>query len=224
MTVLSSRRLALLAPLAVAVALSLVGCATRHPENQVPFATVSTGIVWRVEPGDVVKTKIYREPDLSGESIVPPNGQAYFPGVGRVSVVGMSLDSLQTEISARYAKLVIDAAVDVTLVRDVVVYGETRSPGVYLVDASTTVLGLLAKGGGAAGSGKSPTMTLIKADGRQLRLPREARLVQIDVRHGDAVYVAQDSFFARNAQNFTVFSTVVTVLVSIAYLISFVTK
>jgi len=224
MTVSRFGRIAALAPLVVAAALSVTGCATRHPEGQVPYATVSPGIVWRVEPGDVVKTRIYREPELSGEAIVAPNGQAYFAGVGRVAVAGMTLDSLQAEIASRYAKLVLDAAVEVMLIREVVVYGETRSPGVYPVDASTTVLGLLAKGGGAAGSGKSPSMTLMKADGRQLRLPREARVAQIDVRHGDAVYVSQDSFFARNAQNFTVFSTVVTVLVSVAYLISFVSR
>jgi protein involved in polysaccharide export with SLBB domain len=213
-----------LVPLVVAAALSVAGCATRHPENQVPFAPVAPGIVWRVEPGDIVKTRIYREPELSGEAVVAPNGQAYFAGVGRVAVAGMTLDSLQMEIAARYSKLVLDAAVEVMLIRDVVVYGDARSPGVYPVDASTTVLGLLAKGGGATGASKTPSMTLMKADGRQLRLPREARMAQIDVRHGDAVYVTQDSFFARNAQNFTVFSTVVTVLVSVAYLISFATK
>jgi polysaccharide export outer membrane protein len=217
-------RLAVVAPLAVAAVLSAAGCATRHPANQIPFAVVSPGIIWRVEPGDVIKTRIFREPELSGEAVVAPNGQAYFAGVGRVTVAGMTLDSLQSEIASRYSRLVLDAAVEVMLIRDVVVYGETRSPGVYPMDASTTVLGLLAKGGGAMGSSKTPSMTLIKADGRQLRLPREARIAQIDIRHGDAVYVTQDSYFARNAQNFTVFSTIVTVLVSVAYLISFVAK
>ena len=224
MTVSRFGRLAALTPIALAGALSAGGCATRHPETQIPFATVSPGIIWRVEPGDVVKTRIYREPELSGEAVVAPNGQAYFAGIGRVTVAGMTLDSLQADVASRYSRLVLDAAVEVMLIRDVVVYGETRSPGVYPVDASTTVLGLLAKGGGAMGSGKTPSMTLIKADGHQLRLPREARMAQIDIRHGDAVYVAQDSYFARNAQNFTVFSTIITVLVSVAYLISFVTK
>lgn len=224
MTVSRFGQLSLLVALVLAAAGTLAGCATRHPANQVPFASVSPGIIWRVEPGDVVKTRIYREPELSGEAIVAPNGQAYFAGVGRVTVAGMTLDSLQVEIASRYSRLVLDAAVEVTLIRDVVVYGETRLPGVYPMDASTTVLGLLAKSGGATGSGKTPSMTLIKADGRQLRLPREARIAQIDIRHGDAVYVTQDSYFARNAQNFSVFSTIVTVLVSVAYLISFVSR
>ncbi len=213
-------RFSRLAALAAMMVLALSGCATRHPVGQLPFAPVSAEIVWRVEAGDVIKTRVYREPDLTGETAVGTNGTAYFPGLGRVNVAGLTVDSLQAEVAGRYGKLILDAAVEVTLLRDVVVYGEARTPGVYAVDPSVTMLGLLAKGGGAIGAGKNVNMTMVKADGRQLRLPREARLSQIDFRHGDAVHVAQDSFLARNVGNLTVFSTVVAVLVSITSIIS----
>src|ERR1019366_5723925 len=107
------------------------------------------------------------------------------------------MDSLQLELTNRYDKLVIDAAVDAVMMRDVVIYGQVRAPGVYSVDPSLTVLGLVAKAGGATGTVKSALLTLVKGDGRQFRLTREVRLSSLDIVHGDAIYVQDQSFLVQ---------------------------
>lgn len=205
-------------------ALVVAGCATRRPETSIEPVPLSPTIVWRVSEGDVLKVRIYREAELSGESVVNVGGTAYFAGLGRVSVEGLTLDSLQDDILARYAKFLVDAAVDVTVQRDIVVYGQTRSPGVYLADPSLTVLGLLARAGGTGAQGREPIVTLVKADGRQFLLPREARLAMMDITRADAVYVQEGSYFARNQQTFGALTLAVSLATSALGLILIVAR
>ena len=200
-------------------ALILAACATRRPEMAIPEAPRSIIPVWKLETGDQITTKIYREPDLGSQTLVSQFGEAYFPGLGRVRVAGMTMDSLQLELANRYDKLVIDAAVDAVMTRDVVIYGQVRAPGVYNVDPAMTVLGLLAKAGGATGTGRSPLLTLVKGDGRQFRLPREVRLSSLDIVHGDAIYVQEESFVGRNAANLGTFTLVATLILSVTSII-----
>ena len=200
-------------------AISLAGCATRRLEIPIPEAPRSIVPVWKLETGDQITTKIYREPDLSSQTTVSQTGEAYFPGLGRVNVAGLTMDSLQAELTTRYDKLVIDAAVDAVMMRDVVIYGQVRSPGVYNVDPALTVLGLLAKAGGESGVSKSPLLTLVKGDGRQFRLTREVRLSTLDIIHGDAIYVQDESFLGRNASSLGGFAIIATLVLSVASLI-----
>jgi protein involved in polysaccharide export with SLBB domain len=203
----------------MAAAISLAACATRRPEMMIPEAPRSIIPVWKLETGDQIMTKIYREPDLASQTTVSQAGEAYFPGLGRVKVAGLTMDSLQLELTNRYDKLVIDAAVDAVMMRDVVIYGQVRSPGVYSVDPALTVLGLLAKAGGATGAGKSALLTLVKGDGRQFRLTREVRLSSLDIVHGDAIYVQDESFIGRNSASFGAYTVIVTLILSLTGLL-----
>ena len=203
----------------VAVAFLLSGCATRNAETFITPVPTSVVPVWRVEVGDQIKVRVYREPDLSGEATVTSGGQAYFPGLGRVDVLGLSADSLQMLLAARYGKLIVDVALDATFTRDMVLTGQVRSPGIYAVDAGTTLLGLVAKGGGPTGGGSTATIFLQKADGTQHVMQGPTRLGSIDIRHGDAIYVRDDSFLGRNAQNFSAFTILVGAVLSLFSLV-----
>lgn len=203
----------------LAVAIPIAACAPRRPMMTIPEAPRSVVPVWRLETGDLITTKIYREPDLGTQTAVNQSGQAYFPGLGRVPVAGLTMDSLQADLTNRYDKLVIDPAVDAMMMREVVIYGQVRTPGVYNVDPSQTVLGLVAKAGGATGTGKSPILTLVKGDGHQFRLTREVRLSSLDIIHGDAIYVQDESFIGRNAASFGGIALVATLVLSVASLL-----
>ena len=203
----------------VAVVGLLSGCATRSAELFTTPAPISSVPVWRVEVGDQIKVRVYREPDLSGETVVTSAGQAYFPGLGRVDVLGLSADSLQTMLAARYGKLIVDVALDAQFTRDVVLTGQVRSPGIFAVDAGTTLLGLIAKAGGTGTSGSTATIFLQKADGTQYVVQGPTRLSALDIRHGDAIYVRDDSFLGRNAQSFSAFTLLVGAVLSLFSLI-----
>ena len=207
----------------------IVGCATRHPEALAPFAPIAATNIWRIEEGDLLKTRVFRSPELNAEPTVGPNGTAFFPGLGRLKVVGISVDSLEALLNTRYATLVREPAVQVTMQREVTLYGQVRSPGVYAADPGTTLLALSARAGGqigstgAAGSGVLE-VRLETADGRRLLLPREARLGTIDLHRSDAINMVEQSFFTRNATTIQASSLVVTSLSALIGLILIVTR
>jgi protein involved in polysaccharide export with SLBB domain len=203
---------------------AICGCATRTPVALKPMVKVSPVPVWRIEVGDVIRTKVYREPDLSGDAAVTESGSAFLAGLGRLRVVGMSLDSLQADVQARYSKLIIDPAVDVQFTRDILIYGQVRTLGSFAVDQSTTVLGLLAKAGGSLGGGRQPLLYLVKRDGQLFTLPRDARLSSIDITRGDAVYVQDEQFFLRNQSTVTAIWSIAQVITAVAGTILIVTR
>jgi protein involved in polysaccharide export with SLBB domain len=183
-------------------AAALTGCAARAPEAAIPKAVPAPGVIWRIEDGDVIKTKVFSQPDLGTEAMVNGNGTAFFPAIGRVAVVGLTLDSLETFLNTRYSTQVVrNAAVQVSMTREITLYGFVRAPGVYASDPGVTILGLIAKAGGQASASLSnnPMIYLELADGRRLQLPREARLGSLDLHRRDAVFLDEPSFFVRNS-------------------------
>lgn len=218
----SARRRPILGAFVATVVLG--GCATRHPESMTPVAPVAAGVIWTIDEGDLIRTKVFRNPELDAETHVGPNGTAFFPGLGRMDVRGLPIDSLETLLNARYGTLVRNAAVQVTMQRDITLYGQVRAPGVYPSDPNTTVLGLVARAGGPSSAGGSPEVTIEKADGRRLALPREARLGTLDLRHTDALYLSDNSFFVRNGTTIQATTLVATLLSTIVGLIFFVTR
>lgn len=189
-----------------------------------PVAPVAAGVIWTVDDGDLIRTRVYRTSDLDSESPVDLNGRAFFPGIGRMAIRGISLDSLEAMLNARYGTLVRNATVQVALQRDITLYGQVRAPGVYGSSPNTTLLGLIARAGGPSSAGGSPVVTLEKSDGRRLALPREARLGAIDLRQGDAIYVSDNSFFVRNATTIQATTLVATLLSTIVGIVFLLTK
>jgi hypothetical protein len=110
------------------------------------------------------------------------------------------------------------------MTRDIVIYGQVRSPGVYNVDPAQTVLGLVAKAGGALGTGKSPRLMLVKGDGRQFTLPREVRLSTLDIVHGDAIWVQDESFLTRNGASLSGFTIIATLILTVGSLFILVSR
>lgn len=204
---------------------SLVGaCATRRTEAAMAVAPVASSVIWRIEEGDLIQTKVFQHPDLTAEPVVGPRGTAFFPGLGQVHILGLSVDSLQNLLNTRYSTLVRNSNVQVTLQREITLYGQVRFPGVYPVDPGMTTLALMAKAGGPAGAGSAPSATLERADGTRWSLARSARLGAVDVHRNDAVYMAEESFFIRNSATIGATQIVVNLLATVIGLFLFVAR
>ena len=166
--------------------------------------------------------KVWREPELSSESIVGTDGSIYCIGLGRVPVAGLTIDSLKTMIADRYAKMIVEPAVDVSLYRDIVVYGSSKSLGLVLADPGMTVIALLSKAGIQAG--ENPIVTLIKGDGTKFSLARDSRLGTMELDHSDAVYAVDSDFLIRNASRMTGIQYTIGTIGSVIGLIVLFTK
>jgi len=157
----SIRHLAAVPALAAAVVMAAPATA-QQPGAAVPVAR--DGVL---RPGDVVRLRIWREPDLSGDFQVDERGSAVFPKIGPVPVASISADSLESMLIGVYSTYLRNPSIEITLLRRVNVLGSVRNPGLYPVDATMTVADALALAGGVTPEGDQNRLDLRRA-GRTL--------------------------------------------------------
>ena len=152
-----------------------------------------------LQPGDKVRLKVWREPDLSGDFAVDENGAAVFPHVGRLEVGRISTDSLQSLLVSRYTGSLRDPAVEVTVLRRVSVLGSVRSPGLFYVDPTITVADVLALAGGATPDGNQKRIELVRGGERlKVQLTQASSLAESLIQPGDQLWVPERSWVSRN--------------------------
>jgi protein involved in polysaccharide export with SLBB domain len=151
------------------------------------------------QPGDMVRLKIWREPDLSGEFVVPEDGRVVFPKIGTVAVDRLSTDSLTALLVAQYSQSLRDPAIEVTVLRRVNVIGAVRNPGFYYADPTVTVKGALALAGGVTPDGNKNKMELLRDNKRtQIGLSSGTTLADSPIQSGDQVSAPERSWLSRN--------------------------
>jgi polysaccharide export outer membrane protein len=176
-----------------------------------PAGAVSASI----RPGDVVRVRIWREPDLSGEFTVDETGTVVLPKLGAWTITGESAGALRADLVRAYEKFLSHSAVEVTVLRRLLVLGAVRNPGLYTVDQTMTVDDGLALAGGATPLG-SPNRVELLRHGQKLpvRLTLRTQLGDPSIRSGDQLYVPERSWINRNPGVFVgIVSAVATTLV-----------
>jgi protein involved in polysaccharide export with SLBB domain len=152
-----------------------------------------------LRPGDLVRLRIWREPDLSGDFQVDESGHVVLPKLGPVAVDMMSRDSLRRSLLAAYAAYLRNPSIDVILLRRVNVGGAVKNPGLYPVDPTMTIADALALAGGATGDGRRDRVDLIRGgDKLMVKLDPATRLGATPIRSGDQLYVPLRSWISRN--------------------------
>lgn len=152
-----------------------------------------------LRPGDIIRLRIWREPDLSGDFPVNDAGEATLPRLGPVAVGSLTPDSLKHFLVTSFATYLRNPSVEVTILRRITVLGAVRSPGVYSADPTMTVGEVLALAGGVAGDGKRDRIQLIRqGTPLELDLKPGTRMINTALRSGDQLYVPQRSWLSRN--------------------------
>ena len=150
-------------------------------------------------PGDVIRVAIWREEDLSGEFQVDQDGSVILPLLGRRQVVGISPDRLREQLTEEYADYLVNTAVNVTLLRRVVVLGEVRVPGQYTVDATQSVADLIARAQGLTPDGNAEDIRLLRqGESFRTNLSGTLSIVEAGIRSGDQILVGKRPWLARN--------------------------
>jgi protein involved in polysaccharide export with SLBB domain len=168
----------------------------RAQESRAPGMTAENVAA---QPGDKVRLKIYREPDLSGEFTVPEDGTVDFPKIGSVKVNRMSTDSLRALLVAQYAHSLRDPAIEVMVLRRVNVTGAVRNPGFYYADPTVTVQGAIALAGGVTPEGNRNKVELVRGSRRtDISLTNAASLAKSPIQSGDEVNAPERSWLSRN--------------------------
>ncbi len=150
-------------------------------------------------PGDLIRLKVWREPDLSGDFAVDEGGQVVLPQLGSIPVGDMSADSVKTMVRGRLAAFLSHPAIDIAVLRRVQVVGAVQKPGLYHIDPTMTIADALALAGGITQTGRTDRVEVIR-QGRKLPLRAEGRMLisQTPVQSGDQLYVPERSWVSRN--------------------------
>ena len=107
---------------------------------------------YRLGPEDLVQFHVWKEPDLSTEVVVRPDGKISLPLLGEIEAVGKTASQLQEETTRRLKQYVTDPVVTV-IVKEVnspkiSVLGQVKRPDVYHIKQRMTVLDAIALAGG----------------------------------------------------------------------------
>jgi polysaccharide export outer membrane protein len=152
-----------------------------------------------LRPGDVVRLRIWREPDLTGDFAIQESGEVVLPKLGPLPVGGISRDSLKRFLVRSYSEYLRNPSIEVTLLRRVNVLGAVRTPGLYPVDPTMTVADAVALAGGATGDGKINQVEVHRGSERiAVKLDSGTRLSETPLRSGDQLFVPQRSWVSRN--------------------------
>ena len=163
----------------------------------------SAPTVWSAQPlrpGDIIRLRVWREPDMAGDYPINEEGMAVLPRLGRTQVAGESPRQLEARLVKAYERYLQQPAFEVTLLRRVQVLGAVRTPGLHPVDATMSVSDVLALAGGATDQGDPDRIELIRGGQRQqIRLSATTRVVDSPIQSGDQIYVPERSWFSRNS-------------------------
>jgi len=192
---------ALFTAAALALALTATAAGRVHAQHvDAPRAAASSAVSRGLEPGDLVRLKIWREADLSGDYRVDERGMAVFPKIGTIPVTSMSTDSLQSLLVSAYARYLQSPSIEVTFLRRVDIVGEVKNPGLYHVDPTMTLPDVLALAGGVTSEADARRIELIRRGSRATsHLSQGVSLADSTLRSGDQLRVPQRSWMSRNA-------------------------
>jgi polysaccharide biosynthesis/export protein len=135
----------------------LWGCTSRAGPllaAQASTATLATPdqTTYLLGPEDALEISVWKEPDLTKQLVVRPDGKITYPLIGEVQAAGQTVKQLQTEISNRLDKYVTDAHVTVILLKaqnyKIYVTGKVSKPGDFVIGKPVNVMQAISMAGG----------------------------------------------------------------------------
>ncbi|HJQ19264.1 MAG TPA: SLBB domain-containing protein [Gemmatimonadaceae bacterium] len=184
----------------VSAAILSLAAARKTAHAQAAQSAASRTALLPVTTGDHIVLHFLREPTLNAEVTVDDRGEAAFPKIGILQVSRFSIGSLQDTLRARYAEFLRIPEMEISVLRRIVVNGEVRQPNVYMVDAYSTVRDVIARAGGIGDAGNRNKVLVVR-DGQEMRVKnwQDGDDSGVDLRSGDQVLVAKQSWIKQNA-------------------------
>ncbi len=119
--------------------------------------------------GDLIEVVVWKNPEVSGEFRIRPDGKFSMPLIGDVLAEGMTTDTISMQVEKKL-KLFIDSPFVSTIVREttsnrIYILGEVARPGAYPIDSSLSVLQALALAGGFTEFADRGRLLLVRGSG-----------------------------------------------------------
>ncbi len=141
--------------LLIGLLMAALGCGAPKLSSTVEAQAAAAQVVedkYQLGPEDAIEISVWKEPDLTKQLQVRPDGKISYPLIGEIQAAGKTVKQLREEISQRLEKYVTDAQVTVILLKaqyyKIYVVGKVNQPGEFIVGRPANVMQALAMAGG----------------------------------------------------------------------------
>jgi len=128
-----------------------------------------------IGPNDLLNIHVWREPELTRDVTVTPDGRITFPLIGNIMAQGKTVTELKEIITKKLKNFV--TAPEVTVIvnesRSMIIYviGQVNAPGPYPLAPDMTVLQALSTAGGFSEWADTKNITIVRRqDGKDIQL------------------------------------------------------
>jgi polysaccharide biosynthesis/export protein len=156
------------------------GSAKRTTPSKNDAATAAAAVAsdpdYKIGPGDVLRVDVWKEPDISRQTPVRPDGKISLPLLSDVQAGGLTTMELTASITAGLKKFITNPQVTVGLVeinsRRIYVNGEVLRAGAFPLLPNMTVLQALSSAGGFTQFARTKQIYVLRTeDGKQVKYP-----------------------------------------------------
>ena len=127
---------------------------------------------YRVGPEDVLDISVWKEPDLTRQVVVRPDGGISFPLAGDVEAAGKTVSEIQAVLTDRIRRYIPEAVVSVSAAKlagyRVYVLGKVNNPGEFVPGRYVDVLQALTLAGGLTPFASRDDITIVRRQGEEL--------------------------------------------------------
>jgi len=153
--------------------------------------------------GDKVRINVWKNPDLTGEVTINPDGKVSFPLIGTVEAANLSIEQLQLKLKEKLSTYIRYPDVTITVLqisgRKIVVLGEVNYPGVYTYEGNISIIDAIALSGGMTLDAKRESIIVVSDNFTDHPLSRRVNLFkalrqgaagpELILKPGDTIYV-----------------------------------
>ena len=191
--------------------ISLTGCAL-WPFKKAPVPQLSetdetailsaTDTDYRLGPDDVLMISVWKNPELTREVVVRPDGKISFPLVGEIQAGGRTVQALEEELKEKVSEYIPGVSLTVLVNQannyKIYVIGQVPRPGEYRLGQPINVMQALSKAGGLATFAERDEIIILRTEnGSQEKIPFNYKQVKkgkkleqnINLKPGDVVVV-----------------------------------
>jgi polysaccharide biosynthesis/export protein len=144
---------------------------TTKPADIGPNVAVEPGFT--IGPEDVLGVIVWREPDVTADVTVRPDGMITLPLVRDVKASGLTPAELADRLQQALRDYITDASVTVVVrqmnSRKVFITGEVAKPGGYPLTSSMTVMQLIAVAGGLNEFAQGKSISIMRVEAGQTK-------------------------------------------------------
>ena len=127
---------------------------------------------YHIAPGDILEISVWKDPNLSRQLVVPPDGIISFPLIEAIDVKNLTVADLEKIVTQKLSEFVPDVTVTVMLTEinslKAYVIGKVERPGEFPINMNTNVMQVLAMAGGLNAFASKSGIIILRYDNNKI--------------------------------------------------------